>query len=128
MPRVIHFELLADDPERAADFWREALGWRVPAAQGQAYWPVSTGVGEPGIDGGIMRRTDFLRAGGPPEAAGAICTVQVESVAATLAAVQRAGGRVLVPARAVPGVGSVAYCADTEGNAFGLLEPDDAPG
>ncbi|MCU1255117.1 MAG: hypothetical protein JWM83_1416 [Candidatus Angelobacter sp.] len=27
MPRVIHFEFAADNPERAAKFYREVFGW-----------------------------------------------------------------------------------------------------
>jgi predicted enzyme related to lactoylglutathione lyase len=126
MARIVHFELLADDPERAVGFWTQAFGWRAPTAEGQVYWPVFTGTDAAGIDGGIMRREDFARAGGPSHVAGAVCTVQVDALDAALAGVERAGGRVLVPGRAVPGVGRVAYCADTEGNAFGVLEPESA--
>ncbi|HEX3043728.1 MAG TPA: hypothetical protein VHY08_03160 [Bacillota bacterium] len=27
MPRVIHFEILADQPERAAGFYQKVFGW-----------------------------------------------------------------------------------------------------
>jgi predicted enzyme related to lactoylglutathione lyase len=30
-------------------------------------------------------------------------------------------GTVVVPKHAIPGVGYLAYCADTEGNVFGLM-------
>jgi predicted enzyme related to lactoylglutathione lyase len=34
------------------------------------------------------------------------------------------GGKVIVPKFAVPGVGYMVYCADTEGNVFGIMEED----
>jgi predicted enzyme related to lactoylglutathione lyase len=123
MARVVHFEFLAEDPERATGFWSRVFGWDVPAAPGQTYWPMRTGTEPPGIDGAVMRREDFARASGRPPAAGTLCTIQVPALAATLAAVTEAGGRVLVPEREIPGVGRVAYCEDTEGTPFGIIEP-----
>jgi len=29
-----------------------------------------------------------------------------------------------VPKRAIPGIGYLAYCVDTEGNTFGILQSD----
>ena len=59
MPRVIHFELSADDPERAVKFYGEVFGWKTQKWDGpQSYWLLATGEGGPGIDGGLMRRSD----------------------------------------------------------------------
>ena len=124
MPRVIHFEFLAEDPERAIAFWSDVFGWQIPNGPGQTYWPATTGEAPPGINGGIMRRSDFVAAsGGDAPAGGAVCTVRVTALEDTLAAVSEHGGRVLVAAREVPGVGRVAYCADPEGTIFAVLEP-----
>jgi predicted enzyme related to lactoylglutathione lyase len=35
-----------------------------------------------------------------------------------------AGGKVLTPKMAVPGVGYMSYCKDTEGNVFGIMQND----
>ena len=51
-------------------------------------------------------------------------TVQVESVDDTAARVVEAGGKVVLPKRAIPGVGWLMYCQDTESNVFGLMHPD----
>ena len=58
MARVIHFEIHAYDPERAAGFYRELFGWRVEKWNGpMEYWMVFTGpVGTPGINGGLIKR------------------------------------------------------------------------
>jgi uncharacterized protein len=123
MPRVVHFEFAASDPERAATFWREAFGWDITKWEGPApYWLVRTGEeGSPGIDGGIMNAP-----GGPFEGAGTICTLGVESLDASTDKVQELGGEVVAPKMAVPGVGWLAYCRDTEGILFGLLQPDES--
>ena len=57
MPRVTHFEIPADDPERAADFYRKVFGWEIKKWDGPVdYWLVTTGsADEPGIDGGIAK-------------------------------------------------------------------------
>ena len=59
MGRVVHFEIAADEPERAIKFYKEVFGWGIKdMGQGGAeYWLVTTGSKkEPGINGGIMRR------------------------------------------------------------------------
>ena len=118
MARVVHFELAVDDPDRAAAFWRDAFGWEVRhfADGPQDYWLVDTGDGELGINGGLFRRQDF------PASVGTVCTLDVEDCAAAVSAVEAAGGSVLMPRMAVNGVGWLAYCRDTEGTVFGVME------
>jgi len=118
MGRVVHFEIPTDDPERAGRFYREALGWEITAWGGGdgGYWLVKTGPEDrPGIDGGMMRREH--------PAAHVHVVAEVASVDEACRAVQAAGGAVAVQPFAIPHVGRVAYCTDTEGNSFGLLEP-----
>ena len=58
MPRVVHFELSADDPERAIKFYENAFGWKTEKWAGPMdYWLIMTGPeDEPGIDGGLSKR------------------------------------------------------------------------
>ena len=118
MPRVIHFDIPADDPERAVAFYRQAFGWEIVKWEGpMEYWLVMTGPeGEPGIDGGIGPRSE------PGE--GTVNTIGVDDVDATVAAGLANGSVVIHPKHAVPGVGWLADCADTEGNVFGLMQED----
>lgn len=62
MPRAIHFELYADDPERAARFYADSFAWSVerwPGESGPVYWLLTTGEESlPGINGDIQRRSD----------------------------------------------------------------------
>lgn len=118
MSRVVHFELPADDPDRAIEFYSKVFGWSFDKWEGpMEYWLITTGPeGEPGIDGGLARRED--------PATRTENTVDVESIDEAIAKVEANGGNVIRPKGAVPGVGWLAYCEDTEGNRFGLMQSD----
>ena len=51
-------------------------------------------------------------------------TIDVPSVDKFLKKIVEAGGKAVQKKTAVPGVGYIAYCADTEGNIFGIMEED----
>ena len=109
-------EILADDPEKAADFYRQVFEWDISTWGGeQAYWLVTTGPDdEPGINGAIMHR-HFDQA--------VVNTQEVESLADALERIDGAGGKVVQGPNEIPGVGTHAYCADPQGIIFGVLEP-----
>jgi len=118
MPRVVHFEISVDDPERAIKFYTEVFGWKVKKWEGPIeYWLASTGgEDQPGIDGALMRRQD--------PSASTINTIDVPSVDEFSSKIIEAGGKLIQPKQTIPGVGYFAYCQDTEGNTFGLIEED----
>ena len=118
MPRVVHFEIPAEQPERASRFYSEVFGWQIQKWPGpQDYWLASTGPKErPGIDGGILPRHD------PSQPV--VNTIEVTSLDATVATIEKHGGKIVVPRKAIPTIGWLAYFKDTEGNMFGVLEPD----
>jgi predicted enzyme related to lactoylglutathione lyase len=118
MPRVIHFEIPADDPARAVKFYEAVFGWKVEKWDGPAdYWLAMTGEeGQPGINGAITGR-------GEPTTV-VVNTMDVASVDDSIAQVVANGGSVLMPKMPVPGVGYLAYGRDTEGNAFGMMQND----
>ena len=125
MGRVIHFEIHAQDPERAVRFYREVFGWDINKWAGPVdYWLIKTGsASEPGIDGGLLRRQGPNPADG--QAVNAyVCTVQVHSVDDYLERITGAGGVIALPKMAVPGVGWLAYSKDPEGNIFGIMQSD----
>ena len=125
MPRVVHFEIHAADPARAARFYGDLFGWTITRWEGPVdYWMVRTGEpGEPGIDGGIVRRRGDGPADGQPVNA-YVCTVSVPEIDPLVDRITELGGIIAVPKFAVPGVGWVAYGKDTEGNIFGLMHAD----
>jgi uncharacterized protein len=119
MSRIVHFELPADNPERAIEFYKKVLGWDVQKWEGPVnYWLVSTGPkDQPGIDGGIVSRSDR-------QASGVLVTAQVDSIEVCLEKIKESGGEIIVPKRPIPGVGYQAHFRDTEGNVIGIMESD----
>ncbi len=125
--RVIHFELQADDIDRAKEFYEKTLGWKITQAMkkeeaGMDYWMIETGEG-PGINGGMYTR--------PEKEEGKFylydCTIQVENIDEAIAAVRANGGTVRLTKgeekAEIPNVGWFAGCTDPEGNRFGLMQP-----
>jgi uncharacterized protein len=115
MPRVIHFEISADQPERAIQFYSEVFGWTFNKwTNDQAdYWLVKTGEG-PGIDGGLFRPM------GPM--IGHVNTVDVPDIDAYIQKVKDAGGEIVFDKHEIPGVGFHAYAKDTEGSIIGMIQ------
>lgn len=120
MGRVVHFEIDTEDPERAAKFYEEAFGWKFQKWEGPIeYWLVMTGEDEqPGINGGMLKVEG--------EKMGTVNTIDVPSASEAVEKVKASGGRVVRDVQPVPGVGHFAYCADTEGNVFGVMEMDES--
>lgn len=119
MPRVIHFEISADDPKRAVEFYEKVFGWKIKKWEGPAeYWLVSTGdEKQPGIGGAIMERM---------RKSTTINTIDVPSVDEFIKKIEKAGGKRVSEKRTIPGVGYFAYCKDTEGNLFGIMQADES--
>jgi hypothetical protein len=119
MPTIVHFDISADDTERAKRFYEELFGWKIGLLSGpEAYYLIETTDldGQIGIGGGMARRskpedriTNFIG---------------VNSINEYVAKVEKLGGKVIEPKRPVPGWGYLAVCLDTENNAFGLWEED----
>ncbi len=127
MSRVVHFEVLADDLERAKAFYAAVFGWAFQdygAVTGSPYWGIVTGPDEDmGINGGLMQRP--VPAAGPEQGVTAyVCTIGVEDFDATAAKVLAAGGQVALPKTALTGMAWQGYFLDTEGNTFGVHQPD----
>jgi predicted enzyme related to lactoylglutathione lyase len=117
MPRVIHFEIPSDQPERASKFYNDVFDWNIQKWEGggEPYWLVQTGEkGTMGIDGGMMKR--------PHPGASTVNVIDVPSLDEYMQKVTDNGGTVVVPKMEVPTVGWLAYCNDTEGNTFGMME------
>lgn len=115
MPRIIHFEIPADDPERAIEFYRKVFGWKIVKWEGPFdYWLVTTGEeDEPGINGAIMSK----EMGGMIKNA-----ISVDSVDEYAQKIEAAGGKMSMDKQKIPGVGTIAEFEDTEGNISIIIE------
>ncbi|HEY7480737.1 MAG TPA: VOC family protein [Gemmatimonadales bacterium] len=123
---VVHFEIPADQPERAAKFYQELFGWDINKYEGDVgmeYWMVQTvPTGEdgrptrPGVNGGLMRR---MFPGQAP-----VNYIAVESVDEFVRKAERLGAKLLVGKQPVPSMGWFAQFTDPEGNVFAVWETD----
>ena len=128
MNRITHFEIQADEPERAAQFYRDVFGWEITKWEGgqMEYWMVMTAPKdstESGINGGLLRRP----AKTPQPECGTnafTCTVVVENYDDIEKKILAAGGKVAMPKFAFVGMAWQGYYLDTEGNVFGVHQVD----
>ncbi len=119
MPRIVHFDIVAGDPERAMKFYKEAFGWSFDKWGGGSmdYWLVTTGMTDkPGINGGLSK--------GEVKKGSTVSTLDVPLLEESIKKVEKAGGKITRQKMAIPGVGWIAYFEDTEGNEFGMMQSD----
>ena len=136
MNRVVHFEIMAEDPDRAQKFYEACFGWTFQIMGGEEYGGyrvIMTGPGpdemakgvkmeDIGINGGLMKRNAPLPADGhSPNAF--TCIIGVPDIDAAMAKIDAAGGKPQTDKMDVPGVGKLRYYKDTEGNIFGVIQP-----
>jgi predicted enzyme related to lactoylglutathione lyase len=116
MPGFVHVDIAADDPERAAEFYRRVFGWTVTRLEGPVpYWLLSPPDGQ-GPGAGIAKREQPWQ--------GATPTIDVASAAAIGESIAREGGTILVPPTPIPGVGTLVTFRDSEGNVLAALEAE----
>ncbi len=117
MPTIVHFDLPADDLERAKEFYEKLFDWKFNKVQTPApYYLIETKdrEGNPGVGGGMGKR------GLPGQRISNY--FDVRSVDEYVAKVKKFGGNIIMPRTAVAGWGYLAICVDTEDNIFGLWE------
>ena len=118
MPRVVHFEIVADDAERISKFYEKVFDWKVQKWDGPMdYWFLMTGdEKEPGIDGafGMRQSSDDMT----------INTIDVDDVDKYVKLVEENGGEIIRSKQVIPGVGYLVYFKDTEGNLWGMMHSD----
>jgi len=122
--KVGHFEIPADNPERARKFYTTIFGWKMTSVPGMDYTMVNTGPvdgqgmpTEPGfIGGGIGKR------GGPLEHP--VVTIVVDDISAAEKTIEKNGGKVLVRKQPIGdgSMGHTGYFKDSEGNVVGLYQ------
>jgi uncharacterized protein len=125
MNRVVHFEIPADNVERAKKFYSENFGWKLnqlgPDMGGYvlAHTGPTDDKGMPQdkafINGGLMKRD--------PSASSPVLVIAVEDADAAVEKVKKSGGRQVGEILDIPNVGRYARVQDTEGNVIGVIKP-----
>ena len=130
MPTIVHFDIPADDVGRSRKFYTDLFGWKIEKWPGadveeavlliwKIGWSQQQMIKEiRALGGGMSKRqmpqqqiTNFI---------------DVKSVDEYSSKVEKLGGKVVVPKKAVPGMGYYAVCVDTENNSFGIWESNES--
>jgi predicted enzyme related to lactoylglutathione lyase len=108
---VVHWELVARDPDAQADFYRKMFGWDIGEGDLKVV-PAGLGGPEPGPAGHIL-------GGDPP---GFVLYVQVRDIRQSLALAAELGADVKSEPFDVPTGQTIAFMADPEGNRLTLVQ------
>jgi predicted enzyme related to lactoylglutathione lyase len=116
MPTIVHFDVPAEDTQRAKAFYAALFDWKFDLVPEFQYNLISTSNldGTPGVRGGLGKRMD------PSQRM--MNYFGVKSIDAAMKQVENLGGKLVSPKMPVPGMGYLVNCMDTEGNSFGLWE------
>lgn len=129
--RPIHFELQADDLERAMKFYGDVFGWKFENYSqlvDSPYFGIITGEeGTPGINGGIQGRT-ANRPGLGMGTNAATISMDVEDYELYELKILKSGGQVALPKIALIVSAWQGYYLDNEGNVFGIHQLDESAG
>jgi predicted enzyme related to lactoylglutathione lyase len=107
-PTIVHFEIPADDVERARKFYSTLFGWKIEKIEGEmAYWMISqsgASSDKSSLGGGLIKRKD-------PQQPVLNC-VGVPSIDEYSKSVNELGDKVVMPKTEVKGYGFFAVCSD----------------
>ena len=127
MRGVVHFEIPADDVERAKSFYGSVFEWELNTMQmGEGEYTIVTTspvddsmmpTERGAINGGLMERSDLTPS--------PVITIDVDDIERSLKDIEAAGGSTVTPRTPIPGMGAFGYFKDPEGNIMGLWETSD---
>lgn len=122
MPATLrHFAINADDVPRARAFYEQVFGWNFTPWGPPGFYQVRD-AGK-GFLGALQGRRDVSDQRMP----GMEITFGVDDIHATIAAIEAAGGTILMPPFRIEGVGELTFFRDTEGNIAGAMQYEAAP-
>jgi hypothetical protein len=124
MDSVVHFEIPADDVEKAKKFYKSVFGWSMTdmPMPGMTYTICRTTESDkegmpknPGaINGGMRKRMQ--------KGEGPVIVMDVKSIEATLKKIKANGGKAIGEKMAIQDMGFYQMCMDCEGNVIGLWQ------
>ena len=111
---VVHFEILGKDGEALKKFYSDLFDWKINDDNPMKYGLVEA-AGEGSIGGGI---------GGAEEGQPGHVTfyLGVTDINATLAKIESAGGKTILPETEIPNMVTFALFSDPQGNTVGLVK------
>jgi uncharacterized protein len=117
-----HFAINANDVPRAKAFYQKVFGWKFTPWGPPGFYLIRTGTdADPGVHGALQGRREIV-AGKPMY--GFECTIGVDSIDDTIAAIEANGGKIVMPKFEIETVGTLIFFEDTEGIVIGAMQYD----
>jgi uncharacterized protein len=115
-----------EDLKRVTRFYEAVFGWDILDSH-------EHGEKQPVSSSNFMLPANNRFISGPIETPGitpkgVLFTMEVTSIPETLSRIALWEGQIILTDVIVPGKGLLAYCKDTEGNLFGIIQPDPSAG
>ena len=120
---IRHFAINCDDVPRAERFYGKVFGWTFTPWGPPDFLKIDTG--ESGLHGALQGRRELVPG---KKMIGYECSISVEDIDATVAAVIANGGKIVMPKVAIPTVGTLIFFEDSEGSVAGAIQFDKAAG
>ncbi|MEI6498851.1 MAG: VOC family protein [bacterium] len=128
MSKVVHFEIVADEPEKLAKFYTDTFDWKIEEWKREGvikeenrYWMIMAGPKEEiGANGGMYKRQIPIAKGGVNAFVGNIAVTDIEKAAMMI---KENGGKVQ-EIMDIPDVGKSAAAEDPDGNNFAIFQAD----
>jgi len=122
MDKVVHFEIPADNTERARKFYTQTFNWEMNSIPEMKYTIIhTTEIDEKmmpkekgAINGGMLQRQHPIT--------NPVITINVEDINLTIEKIKKNGGEIVHDKFQVGNMGLSAYFKDTEGNILGLWQ------
>lgn len=116
--RFVWHELMTTDPAAAAKFYKEVVGWGTTESDMPGMKYTMFTAGEIPMAGLMPMMPNALAMGAPPNWT---CYIEVPNADETIKQAESMGGKTLVPATDIPGVGRFAVLQDPQGAVFCVI-------
>ena len=119
---IAHFAIHADDCQRAKRFYETVFGWTFQPWGPPGFWLIETSKGA--VGGSLQQRQHPVSGRGM---IGFECTIGVADVHTIAAAIEMAGGSIVLKPFVIERVGTLIQFQDTEGNSVSAMQDQHAP-
>lgn len=118
--QLAHFAINATDLDRARAFYEKVFGWKFEPWGPPGFLKIATADNQqPGVIGAMQQRREIVKG---ERMNGFECTISVDSIDRAVAAVEAGGGTIVMPKATIPGVGTLIFFKDPDGNIAGAIE------
>jgi len=123
MSQVAHYSINADDVARARSFYEKVFSWKFEAYGPPDFFMVSEGSAKvhTTLRGSLQKRRELVKG---VRMTGFECTISVDSIEKTAAAIEKNGGKIVMQICTLAGIGRLLFFQDPEGNLAGAMEYD----